>query len=60
MSKFELVEDIFIVLDLVVSFVAAILMGKGYNTAPDQLFFLGGISLIVAVIAMICKRVFKK
>lgn len=60
MSKFELVEDIFIVLDLVVSFIAAILMGKGYNTAPDRLFFFGGISLIVAVIAMICKRVFEK
>lgn len=60
MSKLELVEDIFIVLDLVVSFIAAFLMGKGYNTAPDQLFFLGGLFLFIAVIAMICKRVFKK
>lgn len=60
MSKLELVEDIFIVLDLVVSFAAVILMGKGYNTAPYQLFFLGGLLLFVAVVAMICKRVFKK
>lgn len=60
MSKLELVEDIFIVLDLVISVIAVILMGKGYNTAPDQLFFFGGIFLIIAVIAMICKRVFKK
>ena len=60
MSKFELVEDIFIVLDLIVSSIAAILKGKNLIRASDQLFFLGGIFLIVAVIAMICKRVFKK
>jgi hypothetical protein len=60
MSKLELVEDIFIVLDLVVSFVAAILKGKGFIKAPDQLFLVGGFFLFVAVVAMICKRVFKK
>ena len=32
MSKLEIVEDIFIVLDLVVSFAAAILKGKGFIT----------------------------
>ena len=60
MSKFELVEDIFIVLDLVVSFAAVILMGKGFIKASDQLFLVGGFFLFIAVIAMICKRVFKK
>lgn len=60
MSKFELVEDIFIVLDLIVSSIAAILKEKNLIRASDQLFFLGGLFLFIAVVAMICKRVFKK
>ena len=60
MSKLELVEDIFIVLDLVVSFIAVILKGKNLIRAPDQLFLVGGFFLFIAVVAMICKRVFKK
>lgn len=60
MSKLELVEDIFIFLDLVVSFVAAFLKGGGYDSASEKLFMVSAVFLFIAVIAMICKRVFKK
>lgn len=60
MSKLELVEDIFIVLDLVVSSIAAFLKGGGYDSVSETLFMVSAVLLIIAVSAMVLKRIFEK
>lgn len=60
MSKLELVEDIFIVLDLVVSSIAAFLKGGEYDSVSETLFMVSAVLLIIAVSAMVLKRIFEK
>lgn len=60
MSKLEIVEDIFIVLDLLVSYIAAFLKGGEYDSVSDTLFMVSAVLLIIAVSAMVLKRIFKK
>ena len=59
MSKLELIEDVFIGLDLLISFVAAAFKTSN-SQLSEKLFLVSAVLLIVAFIAMVLKRVLNK